>query len=188
MTMTGLPGRGAGSLVLRSSLTAALGGLLFGFDTAVISGTTDDLRRVFGLGEGALGFTVASALIGTILGALVAGWPADRWGRRGSLIVVAVLYFVSALGSAWPWNWESLLFFRFLGVTRDGLLGVCPAARPPRLGLRAPSSSSDRWVWHRSFRQLAPPTRSVTVRAGSPPHTSHTRTVFSGDVPSSGGL
>src|SRR5439155_20574267 len=94
---------------------------------AVLSGTTDDLRRVFGLGEGALGFTVASALIGTILGALVAGWPADRWGRRGSLIVVAVLYFVSALGSAWPWNWESLLFFRFLGgIGVGGASVVCP--------------------------------------------------------------
>src|SRR5689334_15223558 len=102
-------------VVLRSSLTAALGGLLFGFDTAVISGTTDDLRRVFGLGDVALGFTVASALIGTILGALVAGRPADRWGRRGSLLVVAALYFVSAIGSAWPWDWASLLFFRFLG-------------------------------------------------------------------------
>ena len=115
------------SLVLRSSLIAALGGLLFGFDTAVISGTTDDLRRVFALGDGALGFTVASALIGTILGALVAGWPADRWGRRGTLIVVAVLYFVSAIGSAWPWDWSALLFFRFLGgIGVGGASVVCP--------------------------------------------------------------
>jgi len=114
-------------VVLRSSLTAALGGLLFGFDTAVISGTTEDLRRVFGLGDGALGFTVASALIGTILGALVAGWPADRWGRRGSLLVVAVLYFVSAIGSAWPWDWASLLFFRFLGgIGVGGASVICP--------------------------------------------------------------
>src|SRR5882762_9125443 len=100
------------SIVLRSSLIAALGGLLFGFDTAVISGTTDDLRRVFRLGDGELGFTVASALIGTILGALVAGWPADRWGRRKTLMVVAVLYVASAVGCAWPWDWSSLLFFR----------------------------------------------------------------------------
>jgi sugar porter (SP) family MFS transporter len=114
-------------VVLRSSLTAALGGLLFGFDTAVISGTTEDLRRVFGLGDVALGFTVASALIGTILGALVAGRPADRWGRRGSLLVVAVLYFVSAIGSAWPWDWASLLFFRFLGgIGVGGASVICP--------------------------------------------------------------
>ena len=115
------------SIVLRSSLIAALGGLLFGFDTAVISGTTDDLRRVFSLGDGALGFTVAVALIGTILGAVAAGWPADRWGRRGTLVAVAALYFVSALGSAWPWDWVSLLVFRFLGGIGVGMASVvCP--------------------------------------------------------------
>jgi len=115
------------TLVLRSSLIAALGGLLFGFDTAVISGTTDDLRRVFALGDGALGFTVACALIGTILGALVAGWPADRYGRRGTLVGVAVLYFISALGSAWPWSWSSLIVFRFLGgIGVGGASVVCP--------------------------------------------------------------
>lgn len=130
------------NIVLRSSLIAALGGLLFGFDTAVISGTTDDLRRVFGLGDGALGFTVAVALIGTILGALFAGGPADRWGRRATLVGVAVLYFVSALGSAWPWDWYSLLFFRFLGGLGVGAASVvcplyiaeiAPAARRGRL-------------------------------------------------------
>lgn len=113
--------------VLRSSLIAALGGLLFGFDTAVISGTTEDLRRVFGLGDASLGFTVASALLGTILGALVAGWPADRWGRRATLLGVALLYFVSAVGCAWPWDWSSLLFFRFLGgIGVGGASVVCP--------------------------------------------------------------
>jgi len=118
---------GTGSVLLRSSLIAALGGLLFGFDTAVISGTTDDLRRVFHLGDAALGFTVASALIGTIAGALVAGWPADRWGRRRTLMGVAVLYLVSALGCAWPWNWSALLVFRFLGgIGVGGASVVCP--------------------------------------------------------------
>jgi len=114
-------------IVLRSSLIAALGGLLFGFDTAVISGTTEDLRRVFSLGDGALGFTVACALIGTILGALSAGWPADRWGRRASLLLVSVLYFVSAIGSAWPWGWIWLLVFRFVGGIGVGMASVvCP--------------------------------------------------------------
>jgi sugar porter (SP) family MFS transporter len=113
--------------LLRSSWIAALGGLLFGFDTAVISGTTDDLRRVFALGDGALGFTVASALIGTIVGALVAGWPADRWGRRRTLIGVAVLYVASAVGSAWPWDWSALLLFRFIGGVGVGIASVvCP--------------------------------------------------------------
>ncbi|MEN6497534.1 MAG: sugar porter family MFS transporter [Thermoguttaceae bacterium] len=102
-------------VLLSSTLIAALGGLLFGFDTAVISGTTDWLTKAFSLGPFALGFTVASALIGTILGAMIAGPPADRWGRRMVLVVIAVLYFVSAVGSALPWDWYSFLFFRFIG-------------------------------------------------------------------------
>ena len=103
------------SVLLRSAIVAALGGLLFGFDTAVISGTTGALEREFTLSKAGLGFTVASALIGTILGALVAGPPADRYGRRQALIAIAVLYFVSALGSGVAWDWSSLLFFRFIG-------------------------------------------------------------------------
>jgi sugar porter (SP) family MFS transporter len=101
--------------VLRNTLIAALGGLLFGFDTAVISGTTDALQAVYGLSSFALGFTVASALIGTIVGALLAGRPADRYGRRATLFGIAVLYFVSAVGTALAWDWFAFLFFRFIG-------------------------------------------------------------------------
>jgi SP family xylose:H+ symportor-like MFS transporter len=108
------PARLTGTLVA-STLIAALGGFLFGFDTAVISGTTEALQRVYGLGGFALGFTVASALIGTVLGSLVAGRPADRFGRRAALLAIAVLYFVSAIGCALAWDWASLLFFRFIG-------------------------------------------------------------------------
>ena len=103
------------SFLLKNTLVAALGGLLFGFDTAVISGTTDALRAVFVLSSNSLGFTVASALIGTIIGALVVGRPADNHGRRNTLIVLAVFYFVSAVGSALAWDWYSFLIFRFLG-------------------------------------------------------------------------
>lgn len=103
------------SFLIRSTLVAALGGLLFGFDTAVISGTTDWLRGVFGLSSAGLGFSVAAALIGTIVGALSAGRPADRWGRRRTLFFIAGLYFVSALGTALAWDWYSFLFFRFVG-------------------------------------------------------------------------
>jgi SP family xylose:H+ symportor-like MFS transporter len=102
-------------LLLQSAVIASLGGLLFGFDTAVISGTTEALERVYGLSKAGLGFTVASALIGTIVGAIVAGPPADRYGRRQVLIVIAVLYFLSALGCSLAWDWYSFLFFRFLG-------------------------------------------------------------------------
>ena len=101
--------------LLRSTVVAALGGLLFGFDTAVISGTTDALRKVFELSSQQLGFTVASALIGTILGAIAVGRPADMVGRRTTLVIMAVLYFVSAVGSAFPWDWYSFLMFRFIG-------------------------------------------------------------------------
>jgi sugar porter (SP) family MFS transporter len=103
-----------GTLVA-STLIAALGGLLFGFDTAVISGTTEALKAEYALGGFGLGFTVASALIGTILGALAVGRPADRLGRRAVLVWIAVLYFVSAVGCGVAWDWASLLFFRFIG-------------------------------------------------------------------------
>ena len=102
-------------LLLRSTVVAALGGLLFGFDTAVISGTTESLESVFSLNSAMLGFTVASALIGTITGSLAVGRPGDRWGRKPVLIILAVLYFVSALGSALAWAWVPLLLFRFIG-------------------------------------------------------------------------
>jgi len=101
--------------VIYSAIVAALGGLLFGFDTAVISGATGWLEKVFGLSSFWLGFTVASALIGTIIGAILIGKPADKYGRRNILFVFAALYFVSALGSALAWDWYSFLFFRFIG-------------------------------------------------------------------------
>jgi sugar porter (SP) family MFS transporter len=101
--------------VLLSTIVAALGGLLFGFDTAVISGTTHWLKEVYNLSSFWLGFTVASALIGTIIGAIFVGKPADKYGRRSMLFVLAVLYFISALGSALAWDWSSFLIFRFIG-------------------------------------------------------------------------
>jgi sugar porter (SP) family MFS transporter len=103
------------SSLLRSTVVAALGGLLFGFDTVVISGTTSALTTTFGLSPADLGFTVSSALWGTILGALLAGIPGDRLGRRDSLRILAVLYFVSAAGCAVAWDWFSFVFFRFIG-------------------------------------------------------------------------
>lgn len=106
---------GKKSYLLGSTIIAALGGLLFGFDTAVISGTTDWLKDVYGLDSWWLGFTVATALIGTIVGSIAVGRPADRYGRRAVLMVIGVLYFVSAVGSALAWGWWSFAFFRFLG-------------------------------------------------------------------------
>ncbi len=110
----------------RSTVVAALGGLLFGFDTAVISGTTAALTEHYQLTPQLLGITVASAIWGTIIGAMAAGYPGERLGRRDSLRIMAVLYVVSALGCALAWNWHSLLFFRFiggLGVGGSSVLG-----------------------------------------------------------------
>lgn len=101
--------------LLLSALVAALGGLLFGFDTAVISGTTEWLKKEFALTDFTLGFTVASALIGTIIGSITVGRPADALGRRGILFALAVLYFFSALGCAVAWGWWPFMAFRFLG-------------------------------------------------------------------------
>lgn len=109
------PGGHLTSGLLLSALVAALGGLLFGFDTAVISGTTDWLKREFALSNFTLGFTVASALLGTIVGSITVGRPADRIGRRGVLFALAIMYFVSALGCAAAWDWWSFMSFRFLG-------------------------------------------------------------------------
>lgn len=103
------------SVLVRSTIVAALGGLLFGFDTAVIAGTTQSLRETYQLTPVLLGFTVSAALWGTVLGSLLAGIPGDRLGRRDSLRLMAVLYFVSAIGCAFAWNWSALVFFRFIG-------------------------------------------------------------------------
>jgi SP family arabinose:H+ symporter-like MFS transporter len=99
----------------KSTVVAALGGLLFGFDTAVISGTTDALRHTYRLSPTLLGVTVASALIGTILGSMLAGFPGERFGRRDSLRLMAILYLVSAFGCAAAWNWHALVISRFIG-------------------------------------------------------------------------
>ena len=101
--------------LIRSTGVAALGGLLFGFDTAVISGTTRALTDAYQLSPWLLGVTVTSALVGTIFGSMLAGIPGDRFGRRDSLRILAILYLISALGCAFAWNWTALVIFRFIG-------------------------------------------------------------------------
>jgi sugar porter (SP) family MFS transporter len=103
------------SATIKASIVAALGGLLFGFDTAVIAGTTKDLTLAYHLTPALLGWTVSSALWGTIIGAMFAGVPGDRYGRRDSLRGMAVLYVISAVGCAFAWNWSVLVLFRFIG-------------------------------------------------------------------------
>jgi MFS transporter, SP family, arabinose:H+ symporter len=105
----------ANGFLLRSAVASALGGLLFGFDTAVISGTTRALAEQFSLSPAMLGFTVSAALWGTVLGSIFAASPSDRYGRRGCLGALAVFYVISALGCAFAWDWYALVFFRFIG-------------------------------------------------------------------------
>src|SRR5450755_2828928 len=128
--------------LLRSTIVAALGGLLFGFDTAVISGATHALKLLYQLSDWSLGVTVASALAGTVIGAMAAGIPGDKWGRRDSLRLMAVLYLVSSLGCAFAWSWPALLVFRFiggLGIGGSSVLGpmyiaeIAPASWRGRL-------------------------------------------------------
>ena len=153
--------------LLRSTVVAALGGLLFGFDTAVIAGTTGNLVRVYSLPHWLFwavsllhtsdpsllkGITVSAALIGTIFGAMFAGIPGDRFGRRDSLRVMAVLYFISAGGCALAWNWNALVFFRFLG----GLgIGGSSVLGPMYIAEIAPASWRGRLVGFFQFNVVS---------------------------------
>src|SRR5215467_15965496 len=112
---SGVPAMKLNFVLLRSTVVAALGGLLFGFDTIVISGTTQSLTALFELTPFSLGVTVSSALVGTIFGSMLAGIPGEKYGRRDSLRILAVLYVLSAVGCAIAWNWTSLVAFRVVG-------------------------------------------------------------------------
>jgi sugar porter (SP) family MFS transporter len=99
----------------KATVVGAFGGLLFGFDTAVISGTTEALTAIYHLSPFLLGVTVFSALVGTVIASILAGFPAQRYGRRDSLRIMALLYIISALGCAFAWSWSALIAFRFIG-------------------------------------------------------------------------
>jgi SP family arabinose:H+ symporter-like MFS transporter len=131
------------STLLKATAVGALGGLLFGFDTAVIAGTTHSLTLRFGLTPRQLGLTVAMALIGTIIGAMSAGIPGQRWGGRETLRVLAVFYVLSALGCAFAANWPMLLIARFIG----GLgIGGSSVLGPVYIAELAPASLRGRLV------------------------------------------
>ena len=138
--------------LVKSTVVAALGGLLFGFDTAVISGTTSNLKLVYHLTPHLLGVTVSAALIGTIFGAMLAGIPGDKYGRRDSLRGMAVLYIISALGCAFAWNWYALVAFRFIG----GLgIGGSSVLGPMYIAEIAPASWRGRLVGVFQFNVVA---------------------------------
>ena len=115
----------ASSLVIRSAIVAAVGGLIFGFDTAVISGANAALKVQFNLDDGGLGATVAIATVGTIVGALIGGRSADYFGRRKLLFFIGILYVLGALGTALAPSHLVLMTFRFVGGLGVGLSSVC---------------------------------------------------------------
>jgi SP family xylose:H+ symportor-like MFS transporter len=129
--------------VVHGAVVAALGGLLFGFDTAVISGTMEALKANFHLDTFWLGFTVAIALIGTVIGSLAIGKPADILGRKKVLLILAALYFISAVGCAISTSWTMLLLARFIG----GLaIGGASVAAPMYIAEISPSNWRGRLV------------------------------------------
>jgi SP family arabinose:H+ symporter-like MFS transporter len=102
-------------LLFKAAITGALGGLLFGFDTAVISGVTHSLQVQYALSEGQKGFTVAIALYGTVFGAIFSGMVGQKLGSRSALRITGLLYVLSAIGCAFTPSWSLFLVFRFLG-------------------------------------------------------------------------
>jgi sugar porter (SP) family MFS transporter len=101
--------------LVKSTIVGALGGLLFGFDTAVIAGTTQQLTMIYNLSSFTLGLTVFIGLFGTVIGAMTAGIIGQKIGGREALRIMAILYTISALGCAFAWNWPALMVFRFIG-------------------------------------------------------------------------
>jgi sugar porter (SP) family MFS transporter len=126
-TLKTVPGKESGKATgyaIAISLIAALGGFLFGFETAVISGAEKTIQQLWQLSSGWQGFTVASSLIGTVIGSLIAGVPAQKYGRKKVLTVIAILYLLSAIGCALTPVWLLFITFRFIGGIAVGASSV----------------------------------------------------------------
>jgi MFS transporter, SP family, arabinose:H+ symporter len=106
------------------AITSALAGFLFGFDTVVISGAEQTIQTLWGLSPGVHGLAMGAALYGTVIGSLIGGWPADRFGRRATLLWVGVLYIISAVGCGYAWNVESFIIARLIGGIGIGISTV----------------------------------------------------------------
>ena len=119
------------------SLTSALAGFLFGFDTVVISGAEQTIQSLWNLSPGMHGVAMASALYGTVLGSLLGGWPADRFGRKPTLLCVGILYVISAVGCGYAWDVYSLIAARLIGGIG---IGISTVAAPLYISEIAPSA------------------------------------------------
>jgi sugar porter (SP) family MFS transporter len=143
---------GRRNIVWLWSITAALAGFLFGFDTAVISGAEQAVQRVWAMSDVLHGVAISAALWGTVVGALSGSIPSDRFGRRPTLIGIGVLYAVSALGSALAWGPASFMVFRFLA----GLgIGASSVTTPIYISEIAPPEKRGRLVAMFQFNIVA---------------------------------
>ncbi len=118
------------------ALTSALAGFIFGFDTVVISGAEQRIQELWGLSAGVHGLAMSMALWGTVLGALIGGWPTDRFGRKKTLLWIGVLYFVSAIGSAFASEINTFIIARFIGGVG---IGISTIAAPLYISEIAPA-------------------------------------------------
>ncbi len=117
------------------SITSALAGFLFGFDTVVISGAEQTIQKLWNLSDAVHGLVMGSALYGTVLGSLIGGWPTDKFGRKKTLLFIGALYVISALGCAFANNVGLFVAARFLG----GLgIGISTVASPLYISEIAP--------------------------------------------------
>jgi MFS transporter, SP family, arabinose:H+ symporter len=138
--MTTIAGHTSSGRLFYWSLTSALAGFLFGFDTVVISGAEQTIQRLWNLGPGVHGIAMGAALYGTVLGSIVGSWPADRFGRRPTLLAVGVLFLASALGCGFAPNVEIFIAARFIGGVGIGIstvaapLYISEIAPPERRG------------------------------------------------------
>ena len=123
------------------SLTSALAGFLFGFDTVVISGAEQKIQALWSLSAGMHGIAMAAALYGTVLGSLIGGWPTDRWGRKATLFWIGVLYIISAVGCGYAWDVYSFVIARFIGGIG---IGVSTVAAPLYISEIAPPAHRGR--------------------------------------------
>ena len=123
------------------SLTSALAGFLFGFDTVVISGAEKTIQKLWDLSPMLHGVAIGSALYGTVLGSFIGGWPTEYFGRKKTLLWIGVLYLLSAVGSALAPDVYSFTIARFLG----GLgIGISTVASPLFISEIAPPAKRGR--------------------------------------------
>jgi MFS transporter, SP family, arabinose:H+ symporter len=127
--------------ILFWSVTSALAGFLFGFDTVVISGAEQKIQALWGLGAGMHGIAMAAALYGTVIGAMFGGWPADKFGRKPTLLFIGILYLVGAIWSALAGDVYSFILARVIGGLGIGAstiaapLYISEIAPPAKRGL-----------------------------------------------------